>query len=221
MKKCYIFGALDIATENISVNKRDNDIVIAADSGVKTLEKLNIKADLIIGDFDSLGYVPEGDNIIKHPEVKDDTDTMLSIKKAIDMGYNFFEIYGCIGGRLDHTFANIQAAAYIAENNGTAIFYDVDNKTALTVIKNNEINFSSECSGNISVFSISDNSIGVNEKNLFYELTDAVLTASFPLGVSNKFLGKNALVSVENGKLCIIWDCSSGSFNIGGFNDDN
>lgn len=221
MKKCYIFGALDIATENISVNKRDNDIVIAADSGLKTLEKLNIKPDLIIGDFDSLGYIPEGNNIIKHPEIKDDTDTMLSIKKAMDMGYNFFEIYGCLGGRLDHTFANIQSAAYIAENNGAAIFYDEKNKTALTIIKNTSISFSSECNGNISVFSVSDNSVGVTEKGLFYELTDAVLTSDFPLGVSNKFLGKNALISVKKGKLCIIWDCSSGSFNIGGFNDDN
>ena len=141
---------------------------------------------------------------------------MLCVKTALDMGYKYIEVYGCIGGRLDHTIANIQTASYIAENNGVAVFYDDKNKTALTVIKNNSISFLPECNGNISVFSVSDKSIGVNEKGLFYELTDGVLTNDFPLGISNEFIGKESFVSVKNGKLCIIWDNLSGSFKIGG-----
>jgi thiamine pyrophosphokinase len=132
------------------------------------------------------------------------------------MGYKYFEIYGCIGGRLDHTIANLQTASFVAENNGLAVFFDVNNKSALAVIKNNSIAFSSDCSGNISVFSVCDISTGVNEKGLFYELENGVLTNEFPLGVSNEFIKKDAYVSVENGKLCIIWDNLTGSFEFGG-----
>ncbi len=216
MKKCIIFGALKINTDGFNLNKNENDVIIAADKGLETLKEFNIKPDYIIGDFDSLGYIPEGENIIKHPKIKDDTDTMLCIKTALNMGYKYFEIYGCIGGRLDHTIANIQTASFITENNGVSVFFDNENKTALTVIKNNSISFSSDCKGNISVFSVCDKSVGINENGLLYELSDAVLTADFPLGVSNEFIGKSSSISVENGKLCIIWDNKTGSFNFGG-----
>lgn len=216
MKKCYIFGAVDISTDKIPFNKGDSDIVIAADKGLNTLQKLGVTPDLIIGDFDSLGFIPSGENIIKHPVVKDDTDTMLCVKTALDMGYKCFEIYGCIGGRLDHTIANIQTASFIADNDGVAVFYDEKNETALTVIKDNLITFSCECKGKISVFSLSDLSTGVAEKGLFYELENSTLTNGFPLGVSNEFAGKDAVIGVKKGKLCIIWDNATGCFNIGG-----
>lgn len=216
MKKCYIFGALDIDIKQLNFNKNENDIIIAADNGLKTLNALNIKPDIIIGDFDSLGYVPQGENVIEHPKIKNDTDTLLCIKKAFELGYKFFEIYGCIGGRLDHTLANIQSASFVAENNGVAIFHDINNMSALTVIKNNNISFSHENKGNVSVFSLTDKSFGVTEKGLLYEVSDCELTSNFPLGVSNEFNGNAAYVSVENGKLCVIWDNASNNFTIGG-----
>ena len=74
MKKCIIFGALKINTEGLILTKKENDIIIAADKGLETLEELKIRPDYIIGDFDSLGYAPKGENIIKHPKIKDDTD---------------------------------------------------------------------------------------------------------------------------------------------------
>lgn len=216
MKKCIIFGALKINTEGLILNKKENDIIIAADKGLETLKELKIRPDYIIGDFDSLGYAPKGENIIKHPKIKDDTDTMLCVKKALNLGYKYFEIYGCIGGRLDHTIANIQTASFVAENKGIAVFFDVDNKTALTVIKNDSISFTSDCSGNISVFSVCNKSVGINETGLLYEVSNGVITADFPLGVSNEFIGKNASISVENGKMCIIWDIKTGDFKFGG-----
>ena len=147
---CYIFGAIPIDTFNFKINK--NDIVIAADAGIKNTHKFNIKPDFIIGDFDSLGYTPTDSNTIIHPIEKDDTDTMLAVKFGFEKGYNNFRIFGGIGGRLDHTFANIQTASYIAENNGNAVFYGKNE--CFTVIKNNEIKFLKESKGNISIFAL-------------------------------------------------------------------
>lgn len=198
---CYIFGAIPIDTFDFKFNK--NDIVIAADAGIKNTHKFNIKPDFIIGDFDSLGYTPTDSNTIIHPIEKDDTDTMLAVKFGFEKGYNNFRIFGGIGGRLDHTFANIQTSSYIAENNGNAVFYG--NNECFTVIKNNEIKFPKESRGNISIFALEDCK-KVNINGLYYELENACLSPDFPLGVSNKFNNKEATISVEEGKLLIIWE---------------
>ena len=198
---CYIFGAIPIDSFNYKIN--DDDIVIAADSGILNALKFNIQPDFIIGDFDSLGYTPTNSNTIIHPIEKDDTDTMLAVKLGLDKGYKNFRIFGGIGGRLDHTYANIQTASYIAENGGNAIFYG--NKENLTVIKNTKMNFDKKNKGNISIFALEECE-KVNIKGTYYELENGSLSFDFPLGTSNKFNNKDTTISVAKGKLLIIWE---------------
>ena len=202
MKTCYIFGALD--TEVIDFNPSENDLIIAADGGYNTLKKLNIKPDLVVGDFDSLGKIPENENIIKHPVKKDDTDTLLAIKIGLEKGYKRFSVYGAIGGRLDHTVATIQSASYVAENGGIA--YINDGNRTVTAIKNSTIKFTSDAKGYISIFALSGVAKGVTIKGLLYELKDAEITPSFPIGVSNEFLNKDSEISVSDGVLTIIFE---------------
>ena len=197
---CYVFGALEIESFDYKIN--DTDLVIAADNGIKNTNKFNIKPHFVIGDFDSLGFVPEGNNIIVHPVEKDDTDTMLAVKKGFEKGYNNFKIFGCIGGRLDHTIANIQTASYIAQNGGTCTF--VGDKECFTVIKNSSISFNESHKGDISVFAL-ENSTGVNIKGLHYEIENGQLTPDFPLGASNKFTNNPSEITVKSGTLLIIW----------------
>lgn len=198
---CYIFGAMPIDFFDFKITK--DDIVIAADSGIINAQKFNIVPDFVIGDFDSLGYTPTDSNTIIHPIEKDDTDTMLAVKLGLDKGYKNFRIFGGIGGRLDHTYANIQTASFIAENGGNAIFYG--NKENLTVIKNSQITFDKTNKGNISIFALEECQ-NVNIKGTYYELDNGYLSINFPLGTSNKFNSKNATITVENGKLLIIWE---------------
>ena len=198
---CYIFGAIPVNSFNFKI--KPDDIVIAADSGIINARKLNIEPDYIIGDFDSLGYTPTDCNTIIHPIEKDDTDTMLAVKLGFEKGYKNFRILGGIGGRLDHTYANIQTASYVAENGGNAIFYG-DNEN-LTVIKNNMLTFNKENKGNISIFALEDCE-NVNIKGTYYELDNGCLSVNFPLGTSNKFNHKDVTISVEKGKLLIIWE---------------
>lgn len=212
MNTCYIFGSMPI--NNIFIKPEKTDLVIAADGGLKNLEKLNISPDLIVGDFDSLKYTPAGNNVIKHPIKKDETDTILAIDIAFSKGYSNFIIFGCLGGRLDHTLGSIQTASYVAEKGGTSVF--VDNETYLTVIKESSISFTDKNQGIASVFAISGKAEGVNITGLLYILENAVLTPDYPLGVSNEFIGKNAKIDVSKGKLCIIWNGKNGDFKIGG-----
>ena len=202
MKTCYIFGALDCCVTDFKPQK--DDFIIAADGGYNTLKKLNIKPDLVVGDFDSLGSIPENENIIKHPVKKDDTDTLLAVKIGLEKGYKTFVIYGAIGGRLDHTVATIQTATYVAENGGNAYIYD-DNFT-ITCIKNSSINFKDSAKGYVSVFALSGVAKGVSIAGLLYELKEAEISPSFPIGVSNEFIGKESEISVKKGILTIIFE---------------
>lgn len=215
MKKCIIFGSVETDSFNDIIN--EDDLVIAADGGLRNTEKFNIIPDLIVGDFDSLNYIPKGENVVVHPVIKDETDTILAIDIAFEKGYKDFIIYGCLGGRLDHTFASIQTASYITEKGGNVVFKSKE--SFMTVLKNSSIHFSEKCEGYISVFSISETASGVTEKGLFYELSDSKLTAVYPLGISNRFKGVKSYVSVKNGKLCIIWDGTMGNYILGGSNE--
>lgn len=197
---CYIFGSLDVSRFIFTPDK--NDLIIAADKGILNVNKFNLKPDFIVGDFDSLEYVPTGENVIKHPVMKDDTDLLLAIKTGFENGYNNFRIYGCLGGeRLDHTIASIQAAAFIKENSGTVTFYDDD--TTLSVYKNEEVSFPENATGIISVFAYSETAI-ISEKGLLYELDNKLITQNHPLGVSNEFIGEIATITIHNGVALII-----------------
>lgn len=202
---CIIIGAMEPG--NLLPPKK-NDLLIAADGGLDHLSRRHLTPHLIVGDFDSLGRIPEGDNIICHPVEKDDTDTMLAIKTGLARGYKKFLLYGCLGGRLDHTYANLQALLYLARR-GAAGFL-VGQGMAATVIRNGELKFSSYV-GNISVFCPDGEARGVNLAGLHYPLRDAVLTSAFPLGVSNQFTGQPASVSVRDGSLLVMWDQPEGT----------
>ncbi len=198
---CYIFGAS--SAEDIFIDKSSPSFIIAADGGLKALNKHGIAPDLIVGDFDSLGYIPTGNNIIFHKPEKDDTDTMLAIKEGLNRGFKKFVLYGCLGGRLDHTIANLSALSYIAKNGGCGFI--VGDGNIITAINNGSITLSKDLEGYVSVFCFGKDAEGISIKNLKYELENATLTADFPLGVSNEFIGKEATVSVKNGTLLIMW----------------
>lgn len=197
---CYIVGAMAKSLPDIS---RENSFIIAADAGYKALKEVNIKPDLVVGDFDSLGQPPEGENIVRHPVMKDDTDMMLAVKLGLERGYECFHIYGGMGGRTDHTIANIQTLAYIADRGASAFLFGEGE--VMTVIKNGSIRFEPGSRGTVSAFAIGGRAEGVCESGLLYSLDNAVLTPMFPLGVSNEFTGNAAEISVKNGMLLVVW----------------
>ena len=203
---CIITGAMPPGK---IVPPKKNDLLIAADGGLDHLTRQGLTPHLIVGDFDSLGRVPAGDNIIRHPVEKDDTDTLLAIKTGLARGYKTFLLYGCLGGRLDHTYANLQALLYLARR-GAAGFL-LGQGMAATVILSTQLHFAPGHQGTISVFCPDGEARGVDLTGLHYPLQDAVLTSDFPLGVSNQFTGEAASVSVREGSLLVMWDHPDGS----------
>ncbi len=203
---CYIFGAGEFVPCNITLT--ESDLVIAADGGYDHLLQIGLRADVVIGDFDSVTSSEIWEDTVceklTYPPEKDDTDMMLAIKLGLSRGFGQFNIYGGLGGRLDHTVANIQALSFLAEHSAQGILHHPDYE--LTVIKNSSFTVAKDKTGYISVFSLSDTSENVTIKGLEYELEGATLTNSFPLGVSNAATGKKGIISVERGTLLITWN---------------
>ena len=198
---CVIVGAGSIQEEEIWVNP--GDYVIGADGGLEYLAHRGIHPDMALGDFDSLGYVPDHENVVRHPVMKDDTDMMLAVREGLKQGCSMFRIYGGLGGRLDHTLGNIQTLMYLAElgKRGELIGGGVH----VTAINNGRITFDSSHKGYISVFCLSGKSEGIWIRGLKYPLEDAVMTSGQVLGVSNEFLGVDSEIGVKNGSLVIVW----------------
>lgn len=198
---CYIIGAGE--NYELDFTPTSDDFIIAADAGLRYLEQCGITADLVIGDFDSLNGIPAHPNTKELNPEKDDTDMFAAVREGIKSGYSVFHIYCGMGGRIDHTIANIQILAYLSQNDMQGFLFGKD--SVITAITNQKIAFEKIPSGYISVFSCTEKSEGVNLQGLKYELDNAVLTNTFPLGVSNEFIEKESSISVGTGTLLIVF----------------
>lgn len=204
-KICYIFAAGEHTPCHIQL--APDDLVIAADGGFDYLQELGLRADYVIGDFDSVTSSDIPADCLHYPRKKDDTDLMLAVKLGLEKNYREFVIYGGLGGRLDHTLGNIQILTYLSRHNAHGTLHG-DSYT-MQVVTDGSLSFSKDArenkEGNIcSVFSLSDISVNVTIQGFEYEVEGVTLTNSFPLGISNTFLGKKSFISVQKGTLCIL-----------------
>ena len=180
---------------------------MAADGGLVHLQKLRLAPDGILGDFDSLGYVPQNAKVF--PVEKDDTDAMLAVRQGLKLGYREFLLYGSLDGdRLDHTVANFQTLQYLADHDARGVC--VGNRYIATVIKNETLRFPKEAKGILSVFCMGADAKGVTIRGTKYEAEKITLTAGFPLGVSNLFEGEPARIRVDHGSILVLYDRKNG-----------
>ena len=205
MGKCIIFCAAEFT--GLAQPVEDGDFLLAADGGLRHTDALGIVPHEILGDFDSLGYTPEGARVF--PVEKDDTDAMLAVRRGLSLGYREFVLYGSLDGpRLDHTVANFQTLQYLADRGATGCL--VGNTTLATVVKDGTVTFPAGRKGTVSVFCLGPDAEGVTLRGLHYPLENGTLTCGFPLGVSNHFTGKEAEISVKKGSLLVLWDREAG-----------
>jgi len=202
MKSCIIISGGDYC---LLPESEKNKYIIACDKGCLYASQQGIKPDLIIGDFDSYdGGLPEGVKVVRYPAEKDDTDTMIAVKTALELGYDDMTVYCGFGGRLDHLYANFQAAVYGAEHGTVCRFVDEANE--VFAIRNGIVELPAREGWALSVFAVSDECSGVTIEGAKYEISGAKLTNAFPIGVSNQWKQDSpaARISVGEGTLLII-----------------
>ncbi len=207
---CFIVGAGDFS--GMQILPKAGDLVIAADGGYAHLKAAGIACDLLMGDFDSLDEEIEVDaKTQRFSPIKDDTDTMLSVKYGLAHGYNRFVLYGVFGGRFDHTVGMLQTVAYLLSHGASVLAFEGDAsgsmpcRSYVTGVKNGTLSFPDTAKGYLSLFAFGGVARGVTLENLAYEMQNGALYPDVALGVSNAFReGNSAKVTVEDGMLLAV-----------------
>ena len=204
-KRCVIIGGADINNyDYIRTCFTKDDFFIFCDSGLKHLESLQVMPSLIVGDFDSHENPHMDVETIVLPCEKDDTDTVYAVKEAIKRGFRDFMIIGVIGARLDHTLGNVSILLYLDSLGlkGTIIddYSDMELVSAQPVYISNQYPY-------FSLLNITGRAKGITIIDAKYPLDNAEITCEYQYGISNEVLpGKQAMVSVSDGKLLLIKD---------------
>lgn len=207
MKKALIISGGEYSLPILS---NEYDYIIACDKGYEYALRLNLIPDVIIGDFDSTSIDQITSNIqdsktqlITHPIRKDDTDTMLAIKHALQLGFLHIHIICGLGLRMDHTIANIQSMLYVALNGGICEMDSATEYFRTVTPENGIVSISKKEDFSLSLFALTDTVHKVTINGTSYDcITD--LTNSFPLGHGNHFVSDEAKISIEEGVLLVV-----------------
>lgn len=198
-RTCVIIGAGEIHDLNaIKAEIPQDSFIISADGGLEYLEKMNIKPDLIVGDFDSLSEDhPLPVESITFPSEKDDTDTGIALSAAIERGFKRVIILGGTGGRLDHTIANLSSLVFAAENGIEALLIDEKNKAFILLEGEHEL----KCEANsfVSFFNFGSDFSQITLEGFKYPLHNYIMKSSYPIGVSNEFKQEKCIVRIKHG----------------------
>ena len=203
--KSYILTGGTIHPDNIHIKPDKNDLIIAADSGLNHAKTLGLIPAVVVGDYDSLGRVPEPGSdveVITHPAEKDETDTQLAIRLALSRGADDVHIIGGLGGRLDHTLSNLAILEALAQKKVRCVIEDGQNRVRLlqsdsTILPRAGYTY-------VSLLALDPIVKGVEIEGVKYPLKNAKLTRTFQYAVSNEITGNCCFIAVRKGTLLVV-----------------
>ena len=202
-RRCLIISGGDYYIPD--VRAEDYELVIACDRGYEYAVRAGIKADVILGDYDSAAARPDADAapvVLTYSSDKDDTDTMLAVKYALSHDVSQIDICCGLGGRLDHTYGNIMSGALGAR--GGCVTRILGEDAIIWIFADTQIEIPRMDGWSLSCFSISDISRGVTIKGTKYEAEDTELTNASTLGNSNNWAQDTARICCGDGVMMVI-----------------
>lgn len=203
MSRWIILGAAEIHDySQIRPKIAEDDFIVCADGGQKHLESLGLKADLYLGDFDSSEKPDTDTETLTYPVEKDDTDTMLAVKEGIRRGCRNFVIFGGMGGRFDHTFANIQTLLFADKKGANAILADENNFAF--ILRNDKAFIERNVNEKVSFFPLNGPAHGVTIEGFYYEVDNISLFPYDTLATSNFVIAPQGRVTVKKGTLLVV-----------------
>jgi len=186
------------------------DLLIAADGGLRHIRALGRQPDVIIGDLDSVE--PEavatleaaGVEIQRYPARKDFTDLELALLLARERGADDILVLGALGLRWDMTLANLllPAAARLAP----ARVRLIDGWQEISLLQaGRQVSLRGRAGDTVSLIPLSGDAHGVITHGLEYPLRDETLLFGATRGISNILLADEAHINLREGLLlCIV-----------------
>ena len=199
-KRCLIISGGDFAPFPAP---EEDTFIIACDRGYDYARRCGVRPDLVVSDFDSYGgQVESGIPVRRLPTEKDDTDTMSALRRALEAGCTEITLVCALGGRLDHTLANLQTAVFAAQRGACVRILSED--TEIRTLRDGALRLPRREGWSLSVFAVGETCRGVCIRGAKYALEDAEMPWDFPLGVSNEWAAETAEISVREGTLLIV-----------------
>ena len=178
------------------------DFIIACDRGYAYAKAAGIRPDLLVGDFDSYrGALDKTVPVLDLPVEKDDTDTMAAVRWAVSEGFSEIRLCCALGGRLDHLMGNMQALGFACERGVKASL--LGRSARIFLLKNDSITLPPLPGYSLSVLALTDRAENVCISGVKYPLHGALVTNTFPIGISNEWEGA-AKISCADGILLVI-----------------
>jgi thiamine pyrophosphokinase len=189
---------------------RAGDLLIAADGGGRYCLQAGCMPHILIGDFDSLSVAnvdqleASSTEVFRHPTHKDETDLELALDLAINRNIHEILILAALGGRWDHTMANLLLLGL--PRFSTARIHLLDGNQEITMLRPRAVHVILGRPGDtVSLIPVSGDAHGVTTSGLEYSLQKSVLPFGATLGVSNTLTAAEATISLQSGLLiCIV-----------------
>lgn len=210
MKVCILLNGKinDYSIIKQFINNQNYDYIICADGGANHAYKMNITPNYIIGDLDSINketidfYKKQNVLFEEFPSKKNETDSELCIFLSKSLNANKIDLFGTLGGRIDHILANINLLYYIREQE--IIPRIISEQEEIYIATNECVKIKGNVNDIISIIPIKGDAKGVTLENLEYPLNNYDMNYSTPLGISNIMLSEECKIAVKKGSLLII-----------------
>ncbi len=186
---------------------RPGDLVIAADGGLDLARQAGLKADLLVGDLDSVVSGPDagletGLELQRHPVHKDSSDLELALDEAARRGATQVLVLGALGGRLDHTLFNV--VALLEKALELELPTRLADPTTEVFLAGPGIHEIQERTGwNCSTLPL-DRQACLTLNGLEYPLHAEVLSRASTRGLSNRVQTSRAFLEVHEGRVLVV-----------------
>ncbi|MFH0802365.1 MAG: thiamine diphosphokinase [bacterium] len=185
---------------------RSGDILLCADGGAMEARKIGVVPDAVIGDFDSFeGKIPpswKATRFLKFPCEKDKTDLELALDEAFDVNPDEILIVGGLGGRLDHSLANILLLSKGLER-GVRIRL-ISEEVEVLLLKRGEARISGKPGELISLIPFSEKVSGIDLEGFRYVMKKGELSFGSTRGISNELAASEGIISIASGLLLVV-----------------
>jgi thiamine pyrophosphokinase len=183
------------------------DLLIAADGGAAALHAQGIAPQVVVGDLDSLDEAmiaalrARGVELQQSPRAKDETDLELALLYAVERGATAIDLLGALGGRWDHTLANVALLA-MPELEGLRVRL-LDRGQSLYLVRG-AAELPGQRGDTLSLIPLTARVEGITTRGLLYPLTDAALSFERARGISNVLLDPPGAVAIQSGLLLVV-----------------
>ena len=201
--RAFVFGGGEIFPEYIEERVEAGDIVVCADSGYKNAVKMGVKIDVLVGDFDSLGKIPDDvGEVVQVPAEKNQTDTQLAVDIALDRGADEIVIVASTSGRCDHALSSLAILEYLHAKKKIA--YIVNGQNRVRFLRDSGVILIRSQYKYFSVITLDASAKGVSIDGGKYTLKNAKLERGVQFAVSNEIENNAALITVKKGSVYVI-----------------